>query len=420
MMRISGRRKPSTQSSTRNSFSGNNNFPGEIRGHRPDYMIVFLSMLLLSIGLIVVYSISPGLAASEGVSTEHFINKQIVSVGLGLIAFTIMSMMPIELLFRLRKHLATVALFASVLLLFVGERINGAVRWIDLPGGISFQVAELIKICIIIGLSYELSRRMSKAQVNDSNRTLKPLIGLLLLVAIFVAFLQSDFGSAAVITAIIFAQAISAGLPFKKISMVMIVVLIIGLIAIMSTPYRRERVKTFVNPSKDCLTQNEESLGAGYQTCQALIAVGSGGVIGLGVGNSVQAYGYLPEAENDSIFAIIGEKFGFIGVTIIIFLYLFLFSRFKTIIERLQKNEYKLFVVGVLTWLATQTIINIGAMVGLLPLKGITLPLVSYGGTSLLFIMIGLGMVFRLSRFTTFRDIMVSDEKANNLSSRRR
>ncbi|MEK9196434.1 MAG: putative peptidoglycan glycosyltransferase FtsW [Patescibacteria group bacterium] len=414
-----GRRRTSVNTDPSRSSFSNSKF-ADVRGHRPDYIILFLSLLLLSVGLIVVYSISPGLAASQGVSTEHFINKQLVSVGLGLVAFTVMALTPVEIFFRLRKHIAIVAISASVLLLFVGERVNGAVRWIDLPGGISFQVAELIKISIIIGLSYELSRRMSKGTISDTNATLKPLIGLLLLVTVFVAFLQSDFGSAAVIVAIIFTQSITAGLPFKKISMVLAMILIIGVIAIASAPYRRERVKTFINPSRDCLTQNEESLGAGYQTCQALIALGSGGIFGLGVGNSIQAYGYLPEAENDSIFAIIGEKFGFFGVSLIITLYLFLFSRFKLMINRLNNNEYKLLVVGVLTWLATQTIINVGAMAGLLPLKGITLPLVSYGGTSLLFVMIGLGMVFRLSRFTAFRDIMVSDEKSNNTISRRR
>lgn len=415
-----GRRRKTINQTDRNSFSGVDHYGNAIRKHRPDYVILFLSILLASIGLIVVYSISPGLAASEGVSTEHFVNKQLVSVALGLLAFAIVSFIPTELMFRTRKHIAGLALVSSVLLVFIGERINGAVRWIDLPGGISFQVAELIKIAIVIGLSYELSIRMSKGQINDSNKTLKPLIGLLFLVALFVAFLQSDFGSAAVIAAIVFAQAISAGLPFKKMATVLLILFIIGFIAIMSTPYRRERVKTFMNPSKDCLTQNEESLGASYQTCQALIAIGSGGIFGLGIGNSVQAYGYLPEAENDSIFAIIGEKLGFVGLSIILFLYLLLFSRFKKIIDRLTNNEYKLVVVGVFTWITAQTIINVGAMVGLLPLKGITLPLISNGGTSLLFIMVGLGMVFRISRFTTFRDIIVNDEKTENSPSWRR
>ncbi|OGL31289.1 hypothetical protein A3F37_02910 [Candidatus Saccharibacteria bacterium RIFCSPHIGHO2_12_FULL_41_12] len=405
-----------------NPATGNyiNNQFTTTRGHRPDFAIVFLSLLLLSIGLIVVYSISPGLAASQGVSTEHFINKQLASVGLGLLAFVLISLVPIELLFRFRKPLAVFTLAVTILLIFIGEAVNGAVRWIDLPGGITFQVVELIKVAIIIGLSYELARRMSKGTINDTNTTMRPLIALLVLVAVFVAFLQSDFGSTVVIVAIIFTQAISAGLPFKKIGLVTAVIILIGTLAIVSTPYRRERVKTFINPSRDCLTQNEESLGAGYQTCQALIAIGSGGVFGLGVGNSIQAYGYLPEAENDSIFAIIAEKFGFVGVTTIITLYLFLFSRFKQMINRMGNNEYKLVVVGVFAWLATQTLMNIGAMAGILPLKGITLPLVSYGGTSLLFVMIGLGIVFRLSRFTAFRDIIIVDEKKSNISSRRR
>jgi cell division protein FtsW len=374
-----------------------------MRGHRPDFGFVLIPMILMALGLIVVYSISPGLAASDGVSTEHFIYKQLISVGLGLAAFIAVSLTPTELFFRARKVLASLAIAASLLLLIVGERVNGAVRWIDLPGGLSFQVAELIKIAIIVGLSYELARRMREGSITDTQRTLKPILGLFSLIAVFVAFLQSDLGSAAVMTAIIFSQIIAAGMPVKKIFQVMLIVGVIGVLAIAVTPYRRERVKTFLNPSKDCLTQNEESLGRSYQTCQALIAVGSGGLFGLGVGNSVQAYGYLPEAQNDSIFAIIGEKFGFVGVTILLMMYLALFNRLKQTAERLMSDEYRL--IGIFAWLAAQTILNVGAMVGILPLKGITLPLVSNGGTSLLFIMIGLGLVFRISRFTSFRDV---------------
>jgi cell division protein FtsW len=374
-----------------------------MRGHRPDFAFVIIPMLLMILGLIVVYSISPGLAASEGVSTEHFIYKQLISVGLGVAAFAFVSMVPTEFFFRSRKILAGLALGASILLVFIGENINGAVRWIDLPGGFSFQVAELIKLAIIIGVSYELGRRMKEGSTHDMHRTFKPLLILFALIALFVAFLQSDLGSAAVMTTIILAQIIAAGMPLKKIAQVMLVVVVIGVLAIAVTPYRRERVKTFINPSKDCLTQNEESLGRSYQTCQALIAIGSGGLFGLGIGNSVQAYGYLPEAENDSIFAIIGEKFGFVGLTIIMLIYLALFNRFKKTIELLRSDEYRLIVVGVFAWLGAQAILNIGAMAGILPLKGITLPLVSSGGTSLLFIMIGLGLVFRVSRYTSFR-----------------
>jgi cell division protein FtsW len=165
--------------------------------------------------------------------------------------------------------------------------------------------------------------------------------------------------------------------------------------AIVSTPYRRDRFETFLNPQRDC--QN-----TGYQACQALIAVGSGGLVGLGLGRSVQAYGYLPEAQNDSIFAIYAEKFGFIGSILLLGLYGMFFNRLKRIIERAPDQYSRLIVVGIAAWLAVQTMINIGAMLGLLPLKGITLPFVSYGGTSVLFIMAAVGMAFNISRYTSF------------------
>ncbi len=143
-------------------------------------------------------------------------------------------------------------------------------------------------------------------------------------------------------------------------------------------------------------------------------------MFGLGLGNGVQAFGYLPEAANDSIFAILAEKFGFVGISIVMGLYVLLFSRFKRIIERTKDPFSRLFVVGVLAWISTQTIINIGAMIGLLPLKGITLPFISYGGTSILFIMAALGVVFQISRYTSYEPIRTNktNSKENNDDNR--
>jgi cell division protein FtsW len=159
--------------------------------------------------------------------------------------------------------------------------------------------------------------------------------------------------------------------------------------------YRRDRVASFLNPTANCQD-------SGYQACQALVAVGSGGIAGLGLGKSVQAYGYLPEAANDSIFAIYAEKFGFIGSVSLLGLLVALFSRLKQIAERAPDDFSRLVVVGVLAWLSIQTIINIGAMIGLLPLKGITLPLISYGGTSVVFVAAAIGLAFQVSKYTNF------------------
>src|SRR5690606_27399929 len=194
-----------------------------------------------------------------------------------------------------------------------------------------------------------------------------------------------------------------------------LVILVGAVILIVPSDYRRGRVATFLNPAADC--QND-----GYQSCQALIAVGSGGLFGLGLARSVQAYGYLPEAANDSIFAIFAEKFGFIGSSVLVGLFAVLFARLKRVIDYAPDSYTRLIVVGILAWLSTQAIINIGAMIGLLPLKCITLPFFRYGGTSLIFVTAAVGLVFNISRYTTLgerRSIKQEGSGYDNSAGRR-
>jgi cell division protein FtsW len=186
-----------------------------------------------------------------------------------------------------------------------------------------------------------------------------------------------------------------AGLPMKRLLMIGGILAIGVLLVILPSGYRRQRLATFVHPESDC--QN-----AGYQACQALISVGSGGIVGQGLGSGAQAYGYLPEAANDSIFAIYAEKFGFIGCVILLGIFVAFFGRLKRIAERVPDDFSRLLVIGVLAWLSVQALINIGAMIGLLPLKGITLPFISYGGTSVVFVSAAIGLVFQVSRYTAY------------------
>jgi cell division protein FtsW len=237
----------------------------------------------------------------------------------------------------------------------------------------------------------------------DFNAAIKPLIILLLAIGVVVAKLQSDLGSAGVMVMIMFVMAYIAGIPLKRVLMFGGLAALLVAIAISSSAYRRERLATFLHPQKDCLT-------TGYQACQALISVGSGGIFGMGLGYSVQAYGYVPEASNDSIFAIMAEKFGFIGTVVIMVIYGGFISRLKRIAERTPDIFSRLLVVGVMAWLSVQMIINIGAMVGLLPLKGITLPLISQGGTSLVFLTAALGIVFQISRYTSYSVVEPTDK----------
>lgn len=370
------------------------------RRHRPDYWLLVLSTALLVIGLVVLYAISPGLAAQRQVSENFFVNKQILAIFLGIGAFLALANIPVSFWKRVQQPLLIAAAAAAVAVRLFGEQVNGAYRWIQL-GGMSFQAAELIKFALLIWVAAFLVQRIQEGTIGSFKKTMQPLLIAFLAVGLVVGGVQSDFGSTAVIVAMITAMAFVAGMPMKRILMVGAVIAIGVILLVAPSSYRRNRVTSFLHPERDC--QNTS-----YQVCQALITVGSGGMFGLGVANSVQAYGYLPEAANDSIFAILAEKFGFIGVTALIGLFVGFFSRLFKIAERAPDDYSRLLVVGVLAWLSTQVLINVGAMIGLLPLKGITLPFISYGGTSLVFVLGVVGLVFQISRYTLYRVPTVS------------
>lgn len=385
------------------------------RRHRPDYILILIASALLAYGLVVVYAISPGLSAQRNVGENYYVGKQLVAIVLGVAAFIITSRIPTEWWKKLEKPLLITAGIAAIAVRLLGERINGAYRWIQF-GGLSFQAAELIKFALLIWLAGFLLERYRRGVLGDWHDTFKPLLIALGIIAVVVARVQSDLGSTGVMVAMMGTMAFVVGMPMKRIVYIFGIIAIGTTLLISTSSYRRDRFATFLDPARDCQT-------TGYQACQALIAVGSGGIFGLGLGRGVQAYGYLPEAANDSIFAIMAEKFGFVGVSIILGLFVALFTRMKQIMERTVDPYGRLLVVGVLAWLSTQAMINIGAMIGLLPLKGITLPFISYGGTSLLFITAAVGIVFEISRYTSYSVVtdeqIGSDKNESNGSGRR-
>lgn len=365
------------------------------RRHKPDYMLVLASALLLAIGLIVVYSISPGLAAQRNLSENYYITKQLTAILIGAVAFLIAANTPLNRLKDIQKPLLIAALVATGIALILPVTPEyPAHRWIRF-GGLSLQSVELIKSALLIWMAIFLAKRVKDGTLDNQNVTFKPLLILLAVIGFVVAVLQSDLGSAAVLVAIMVVMVYLAGMPLTRILALGGILVVSLCLLILPFGYRRDRVATFLNPERDCQ-------GAGYQACQALIAVGSGGLFGKGLAHSGQAYGYVPEAANDSIFAIFAEKFGFLGSTILISVFIFFFVRLKNIMERAPDMFSRLLVAGILAWLSTQAIINIGAMVGLLPLKGITLPFISYGGTSIIFVLAAVGLAFNISRYTTF------------------
>lgn len=351
-------------------------------------------MMLVAIGLIVVYSIGPALSALRGGGT-NFVARQTLAIGLSLTAFIITARVPLAYWYRWRWLLLGLAGFGTLVALITPVVPQyPAHRWIRL-GGLSLQSVEVVKFALLIALAGFFAMRAREQTLGDSSLTLKPILVLVAIVGVVVAGIQSDLGSTAVIVAMMASIAFVVGVPMKRLGLIAVAVVLLAVLAISAMPYRRARLMTYLHPAEHCLT-------TGYQACQALIAVGSGGVMGLGLGKSVQAYGYLPEAQNDSIFAIYAEKFGFVGSSMLLVLFMVLFARLRLIMERASDMFSRLIVAGVLAWLSTQTIINIGAMIGLLPLKGITLPLISYGGTSVLFVGAALGLVFQISRYSAY------------------
>lgn len=369
---------------------------GTMRRHRPDYWLVVLTVLLLAIGLVVVYSIGPALSATRGEgSGTNYVARQLIAILLSAVAFLVTSRVPLRVWRQWQWLLLGLALLGTIVALLTPVIPNyPAHRWIRF-GPLSLQSVEALKFALLITVSGFFALQAKRDELKDARKTLYPLLAVLLIIGILVGGIQSDFGSMGVIMVMFAVMAYVVGLPMRRLALVALIAIVGGVLLISSTPYRRARLHTYLNPESSCQT-------TGYQACQALIAVGSGGMFGLGVGKGAQAYGYLPEAQNDSIFAIFAEKFGFVGSALLIGLFVTLFARLRLIAERAPTMFSRLVVVGVLAWLTTQTIINIGAMIGLLPLKGITLPLISYGGTSVLFVGAALGLVFQVSHYTSF------------------
>ena len=365
------------------------------RKHRPDYWLLILCAALLATGLIVVYAISPALASANHVSNSYYVSKQLIAIGLSLVALAVTSQIPLQWWRQAYRPLLWVAGLATLLALALPVNPNyPAHRWVRL-GSFSFQSVELLKFAIMIWLAGMLAERIKQGRLADRQETFKPVVWALAIVGVVVAGIQSDLGSTGVIVAMMATMAYVAGLPFKRILLIGGVIMIGLILAVSAIPYRRARLEAYLHPQSNCQ-------GSGYQACQALISVGSGGLIGLGLGSGAQAYGYQPEAANDSIFAIYAEKFGFIGSVILLAVFVGFFARMKSIAERLSDDFSRLVVIGVLAWFAVQALINIGGMIGLLPLKGITLPFISYGGTSVVFAAAAVGLVFQASAYTAY------------------
>lgn len=398
-----------------------------VRRHRPDYLIVLFMGLLMLIGLITLYAIGPQRANvlnnSYGSSygSTYFFVKQIISLGIALVGFVALSTIPYEWILKQGKKLLWLGLGLCAVLFIAGAAhlsiapaTLGAVRWFQLGAIGSIQPAEMLKFGVLVFLGGFIGLRAKQGLINDRDKTLIPVALVAAAALLFVVVLQKDLGTGVAIIGIIASMMMVAGVNKKIGAIALISLLVIGVILIVIAPHRIERIVTYVGGS-------DAEGGSSYQIDNALIAIGTGGLFGVGIGNSVQASGYLPEATNDSVFAIMGEIFGFLGLMVILLILFGLLMRMLKIMDHLVDIRLKLLVAGVFGWFGAHVILNIAAIIGVFPLTGITLPLLSFGGTSMIFITAALGLVFQLSRYTVHGSRLANERQSNEdpLSRRR-
>ncbi len=342
--------------------------------------IIFSAVLLLALfGLIEIYSIALG---QESLNFSNF-NKQIISIVLGLVIFFACSFVDYNFLKSFNKYIYAFGIFILIAVLIVGKTTRGTTGWFEFPG-FSIQPVEFVKIILLIFLARFFSNSAVKM------RPLKSLILSFLGTSgfVFLILLQPDFGSGIIFFAIWFIILILVGFD-RKYFLLIIVPLIVGVFCAWNfyfVDYQKERILTLLN-------QQENSLSEGYNVSQALIAVGSGGFTGRGVGFGSQSQlKFLPEAQNDFIFSVISEEFGFLGAGLVLCFYFVLFWRLLVAVKKCNDDFSIFFILGAMVLIFIEMFINIGMNIGLIPVVGISLPFVSYGGSGILanFILIGI------------------------------
>ena len=358
-----------------------------------DYNLIWVSLILLGIGLVMVYSSSVDIAAASKLSnyqSYYYLLRQSIFIFLGFSVGYICFLIPIYFWQRMAPFFFVIGLILLILVLIpgIGREVNGSQRWISL-GFTNFQPSEAVKLFTIMYASDYVLRKSK--QMRTIMKGFLPMLAVIVLTG-FLLLLEPDFGALAVITLIAMGILFLGGLTYKIFFSLIIFAPVSIYFLITSSPYRMERIVGFLDPWSD-------PFGKGYQLTHSLIAFGRGEFFGVGLGGSVEKLQYLPEAHTDFILAVLGEEFGFLGVTIVICLFAYLVLRmFGIAKESIQNKKHfsALMAQGVGLWFALQGIINMGVNVGLFPTKGLTLPLLSYGGSSILMNMIAIAIVLKI------------------------
>ena len=355
-----------------------------------DKWLFFSVVLLLCIGSLMVASSSIVISEKYFNLPFYYFLKQIIYISIGIITALFVARVPISQWFDMSKTLLLISIILLILVLIpgIGRSVNGSYRWLGIAG-IALQVSEFAKLAVIIYIASFLDRHHLEVKTTFSG-FLKPLVVLGIVAALLLK--EPDFGAAVVITLTVLSLLFLAGVKLWKFSL--LVISAIGAIATLavSSPYRVARLTSFLDPWAN-------QFDGGYQLTQSLIAFGRGGITGVGLGESVQKLFYLPEAHTDFLLAVLGEELGLVGLLIVFSLYLIICVRGMMIGRFAEKsgNRFAGFLAyGLTLWLTFQAIINIGVNIGLLPTKGLTLPFMSSGGSSIVVSFIAVALLLRI------------------------
>jgi len=349
-----------------------------------DKFLLILPLVLSIFGLVVIFGASSVSALRDFGNKFHYLKNQSIWLALGMILFIFFSSIDYKILKKIALPFFFFSVFCLLLVLIpsLGRQVYGGRRWLQI-GFFGFQPAELTKFSMIIYLATFFEKK-------------KDFLPFLVIVGIVLGLLilEPDLGTATIVISTAFAIYFVAGAPLKKILTLSALSLITVPVLILLAPYRKQRLMSFLNSS---FKADEAS----YHVKQILIALGSGGILGRGLGQSRQKFLFLPEVTTDSIFAIIGEELGFLGAFFLIFALFFLVYRSLRLALVVKDPFAKLLVTGIAFSIGFQAAVNLGAMVVLVPLTGIPLPFVSYGGSSLIICLAGMGIIYNISKVAT-------------------
>ncbi|EKD79495.1 MAG: cell division membrane protein [uncultured bacterium] len=373
--------------------------------HLPNYTLLGLLLILLVFGLIMLSSASSVAGFEKFDDPYYFVKRQLLyGVLFGIPMMWILSRVDYHIWKRYAFPLVVINIIFLLMVIVpgIGVELLGARRWVNF-GGILFQPSELIKLTFLLYLGVWLEARQRSRTIHDVSTGFAPFMTMIGFLVLMIAGVQKDLGTMVVIAVIAVVAYYVAGAPWKHLGVIVasgigVLLFLVKVLPLFipSFSYRANRLTVFLNPDLD-------PLGIGFHINQALLAIGSGGFFGLGLGHSRQKFNYLPEVSTDSIFAVVAEEMGFIIALSVVALYVGIMWQGIQVAKTAPDNFGKIVAAGIITWITFQAIVNIMAMLSLLPLTGIPLPFISYGSTSMATLLAAVGILINISRQTVQR-----------------